>query len=825
MGEVWKARDTRLDRIVAVKVAKANFDHRFEREARAIAALNHPNICQLYDVGPNYLVMELIDGVPLKGAIPAAKALEYAGQILDALDAAHRKGITHRDLKPANILLSKQGIKLLDFGLAKHTGPLTETDATEVKGVTGTGQIVGTLQYMSPEQLQGKPADTRSDIFAFGCVLYELLSGKRAFPGESSASVIAAILERDPAPLDTTSPIRRVVTKCLAKDPDERFQNSRDLKYNLGLAAEQSTPSASARLQWIPWAAAGLFAASTVGLGLFHFNQPKVGASLTKFSVPPPEKTTYRNLAVSPDGSHLAFVAADSDLRRRLWVRPFNSLAAQPLAETEDASFPFWSPDSRFIAYFTNGHIKKIAVSGGPSEIICNNSDNGRGGTWNADGTIIIGAIGGPLSQVPAAGGTPQPLTHLDSSIEPSEHRWPVFLPDGRHFLFVVVSRIANVAGIYIGSLDSKEQTRLLPDVSNVAYSNNHIIFWRAGALMAQRFNPSKFQLEKETTLLADGVTQMGPANLAAFSTSNTGVLVYSSTPGESENQLTWFDKRGNRQVILSQRGLRLGIWLSPDGKQLVEDFSDLKSPRDIWLVELARGISSRFTFDPAPDFYPVWSPDGSKIAFSSNREGSFNLYVKAADGGMKDELLLKTNQTKNATDWSLDGNHLLYFEFGAKTKRDLWVLTMNGADKGKSTVYLQTEFNEHQGTFSPDGKWVAYQSDSSGKDEIYLQPYPASGAKWQISKGGGRLPKWKRDGRELFYVGADRKMMSVPIVTGNAVQIGAPQPLFDTSIGALNTRYAVSNDGQRFLIPIALAGSTSAPATVVLNWTTGMEH
>ena len=500
MGEVWKARDTRLDRTVAIKVSKADFTDRFEREARAVAALNHPNICALDDVGVNYLVMELVDGVPLKGPLPVGRAIEYAGQILDALDAAHRKGITHRDLKPANILVTKQGIKLLDFGLAKQSGgPLKNSEARATESLTGDGQIVGTLQYMSPEKLQGGEANARSDIFGFGCVLYEMLSGKRAFEGASAASVIAAILEREPAPLEVAPPLDRVIRKCLAKDPDQRFQNALDLKYNLTLGMEPRTSINSGPVPWIIMA--GLAAITCATFAVLYFRQSEPEQHLIKFNIVPPDRTTIGQFAVSPDGKRLAFTATGSG-KTQLWVRSFDSLTAQALPGTDDASFPFWSPDSRFIAFFAQQKLKKIEASGGPPQSLCD-ATLGRGGTWSRSGLIVLSPdSGNSLTSVSSLGGSLQPVTTLDRNVE-GAHRWPVFLPAGRHFLYTVRGAKPDSNGIYVGSVGSRDRTKLLSDYSNAVYapsvsSHGHLLFWRSGTLMAQPFNPSQLRVVGE---------------------------------------------------------------------------------------------------------------------------------------------------------------------------------------------------------------------------------------------------------------------------------------------------------------------------------------
>jgi predicted Ser/Thr protein kinase len=536
MGEVWQARDTRLNRTVAIKVGKQQFSQRFEQEARVVAALNHPHICQLYDVGPDYLVMEYIEGAALKGPIPIGKAVEYAGQILEALDAAHRKGISHRDLKPANILLTKQGIKLLDFGLAKQTAPIQETDATQA--LTGQGQILGTLQYMSPEQLQGKATDMRSDLFAFGCVLYEMLTGKRAFAGESAASVIAAILEREPAPLTVAPPLERIVRRSLAKDPDQRFQTARDLKAALTWAMEQPPPSTAAKPHRRWWIAAAILA---IGIGggwaVSYFRQPAADDRVVRLQINPPEGSRFTfgintgGMALSPDGLTAAFVAL-GDGKSRLWVRPLDGTTSRMIAGTEGAANPFWSPDGKSLAFFAGGKLQRVDLTGGAPWVICD-VIQARGGTWGSDGQILFGMATSGLLRVPASGGTPSLLTPLDSSRGVS-HRWPQVIPGGR-FLYFVQGDTPENTGIYVASFAQPGQgVRVLTTETNGLYApggdgKSYLMWVRGGTLVAQQFDPSTFKLAGEAYPLADPV---GPA---------TGVWSCTTTPRQSPSETCGF--------------------------------------------------------------------------------------------------------------------------------------------------------------------------------------------------------------------------------------------------------------------------------------------
>ena len=555
MGEVWKARDTRLDRIVAIKISKQQFSERFEREARAVAALNHPHICQLYDVGPDYLVMEFVDGTPLKGPMPIDKAVEYAGQILEALDAAHRKGITHRDLKPANILVTKQGIKLLDFGLAKQTAPLKEDGATLTQALTSQGEIVGTLQYMAPEQLQGKETDARSDLFSFGCVLYEMLTGKRAFEGGSAASVIAAILEREPAPLTAAPPLDRVVRRALAEDPDQRFQTARDLKAALTWALEQPPPAAGVKTgrRWWWIAAAALVAIGALdGWSIAHFRQPPADERVFRLQIDPPEggRFVFGNfvggIALSPDGRTAAFVATANG-KTGLWVRPLDGTTARLIPGTQGAAYPFWSPDSKSVGFLGAGKLQRVDLAGGAPLTICSTTP-ARGGAWSSDGQIIFGTSASGLFQVPASGGTPAPLTTLDASRGERAHRWPQMLPGGR-FLYEVQSDKPEYKGVYAASLAKPgERVWLLATDTSAVYApgaggKGYLLWLRGTTLFAQEFEPGPLKLGGEPHPTADPVAKIAILGEAHVAASANGVLLYSGS--NLSSQLTWLDRAG----------------------------------------------------------------------------------------------------------------------------------------------------------------------------------------------------------------------------------------------------------------------------------------
>ena len=810
MGEVWKARDTRLHRDVALKVSKSEFTDRFTREARAIAALNHPNICTLYDVGPNYLVMEFVNGAPLKGPLPAEKAVEYASQILDALDAAHRKGITHRDLKPANILVTKQGTKLLDFGLAKQGTGLGPDDIT-VQAVTAEGQISGTLQYMSPEQLHGKPADDRSDIFSFGCVLYEMLSGTRAFQGTSAASVIAAILEREPELLKTTPPLDRVIRRCLAKDPDERFQTARDLKYNLTLAME-TTAVAAPRKTLVPWLVAAGLAIAFIAFALL--NRPAVPPE-TRVDIVTPATTNPGSFALSPDGRKIAYVASGDGVSH-LWVRPLDSTSAQPLPGTEGAFSPFWSPDGKSLGFFADFKLKRIDLGGGQPESLAGVAGLAARGTWSEEGVILFASGLGPLSRVPASGGQAVAATKLGKG--QSYHRAPRFLPGGRQFLFI------NAGGadqaIWLGSLDGAEPRRISAllgtDSAGEYLSPGWLVRVQQNILVAQRFDSGRGQLSGDPIPLAQAVSIDPNTQAGLFSVWHSGTIAWRNGAGGGRRQLIWFNRSGQNLGPLGapdDSNMR-DPSLSPDGKRAAIARGPLVSG-DIFIQEGTR--TSRFTFDPTDERYTIWSPDGARVVFGSSRKGAYDLYQKPADGSGNEEILLQSAESKRPNSWSPDGRFILFDS--DLNNGDLMVLPLTG-DR-KPFRFLSTPFNERQGVFSPDGKWVAYQSDESGRNEIYVRPFAGPGGKWQVSTGGGSSPRWRADGKELYFIAPDLKLMAAAAMAQAATFTpGTPEALFQTHLApaAFTQQYDVSRDG-RFLINTELQEASTEPIHLLLNW------
>jgi serine/threonine protein kinase len=860
MGEVYKAKDTRLNRIVAIKVLpeeladQPELKQRFEREAQVIASLNHRHICILYDVGHHeqidYLVMEYLDGETLaarlrKGPLPAAEALEYAVQTADALDKAHRGGVVHRDVKTSNIMLTKAGVKLLDFGLAKLRQPqapgslsAAPTLPTNVPEPTAKGTILGTLQYMSPEQLDGQEADARSDIFAFGAVLFEMITGRKAFEGKSQASLIAAIVHVDPPPASALQPglpaaLDRTIKKCLAKDPDERWQSAKDLLDELHWIAGEHAPAASSTIAvaprkknrtWVWAASSAILLVITATLAFVHFSEAPSDLAVASFVIPPPEKVSFSTATtfqtISPDGRRLVFGGFAENATRGpqgLWVRRLESLEAQPLPGTEGAGFPFWSPDSRFVGFFAQGKLKRVEASGGPAQILCDAANGG--GSWNSQGDIVFASgFGGPILRVAASGGMPTPVTTLDQAQQETGHGWPYFLPDGRHFLYLALSGQRERWSVKVGSLDSMESTHVLNADSAPAYSSSgYLLFVRQDTLMAQPFDPETLALSGEPSPVMERVSSALGNGGTSFSISENGILT--NRPGlNARTQLMWYDRQGKSIGAVGPVSTYSNPVISPDLRRIAVDRAEGPGvPRDIWIFD-SRGVASRFTFDAAADSDPLWSPDGRVLVFSSSRGGGgVDLYQKDSSGTGKEELLFKSNESKYATSWSTDGTQLM-FQSQAPKPADLWVLPQSG-DR-KPFLFLQSEFRESRGQFSPDGRWVAYDSNESGRDEIYVQPLPPSGGKWQVSTSGGLQPKWRRDGKELFYTTADGKFMAVPIKTTPSFEAGLPALLFEARLAANFPRnnYDVTGDGQRFLV-VALADQAGAPITVTLNW------
>jgi Tol biopolymer transport system component/predicted Ser/Thr protein kinase len=836
MGEVYRARDTRLGRNVAIKVSNAEFSERFAREARSIAALNHPNICTLYDVGPNYLVMEFVEGQSPKGPMPLEEALRLASQIAEALAAAHEKGIVHRDLKPANIMITPAGtVKVLDFGLAKAVEPEPtanpETSPTLTMRATKMGMILGTAAYMSPEQARGQTVDKRADIWAFGVVLYELLTGRGPFADDDIAGTLAAVIHKEPDLTQAPEKVRRLLRRCLEKDPKKRLRDIGDAWELLDVGQAHglsSTGNEPVPQRW-PWIVATVIGVLALALGFLSYRHLTEETRVLKVSVLPPDKATFKATslpAVSPDGRRLAFVAT-TEGKDQLWVRDLDSLAARALTGTEGADDPFWSPDGRTIAFFAGGKLKKIEVAGGPALTLCDIAALGRGGTWSRNDVIVFGVAGGGTFRVPAAGGTATRLTTPDRASGEAAHRFPWFLPDGRHFLYT-----ANISGqektmVYAADLDSTNRKLVLAVNSNAVYTPpGYLLFVRERTLMTQPFDAGKLQTTGDAVPIAEQVDSARVADQNQFSTSQNGVLVYASGGRGGNLQLTWFDRSGKATGTLGAPGVMRFPAISPDGNTVAVDRDDTQTGiYDIWLHDLARGAASRFTFGPTANEFPAWSPDGSHIAFFSLRDGVGRPYQKATSGTARDEVLSRPlGEPPGLTlvsDWSRDGRYIILAVFTPRTKADVWVMPTFG-DR-KPFPYLQTEFTEGNARLSPNGQWLAYTSDETKRNEIYVQTFPTPGGKWQVSTNGGERPVWSRDGKELYFIGADGKMMAVEVKAGAKFEAGLPKPLFDSHFPSGLSRFDVSKDG-RFLMPVQLEQSANAPMTVVVNWTAGLK-
>ncbi len=817
MGEVFRGVDTRLGRSVAVKTSREQFSERFNREARAISSLNHPHICTLYDVGPNYLVMELCEGETLatrlkRGKLSIDDTLRYGQQIADALAAAHAKGITHRDLKPGNIMLGKSGVKVLDFGLAK-----SQEDVT----LTGSRMVMGTPAYMAPEQREGSECDARSDIYSLGLILYEMTSGKRAVQNQISS--LDQLPER----------LQHVIERCLMPNPDDRWQSAQDVKTELEWAAK-SRPTVAGetpRRVRVPWMIAGLATLIAFVLaGLYWRQTPQATASglSTRFLVYPPEKVLLSGSAlptISPDGERLVFGGIESDGKTRLWVRPLSSLTAVPIPGSEGAVSAFWSPDSRSLGFFAGGKLKRSDLNGGPPEILCDASSAARPkGTWNRDEVILFNSEDHRgLYRVPATGGEASPVTALDATRQETIHLWPQFLPDGRHFIYLVQSQQVDKSGIYVGSIDSKDRKRVLNISTNPSYAESpagigHLLFMQGATLMAQAFDTKKLELWGERFPVAEQVL-MSPAyalGLAAFSASRNGVLVYRTLRETTE--LVWFDRQGRRLGTVGEPGNYSVPALSPDENTLAVRRTDTQiGTHDLWLFNLVRGTSSRFTFDPGEETNPTWSPDGTRIAFSSYQKGSYDLYQKAATGAGNAVALMEPNESKIVLTWTPDGRFVLY-----ASGDNRWALPLAGDAK---PILLSGTGSGDGVSVSPNMKWIAYRSAESGRNEVYVESFPPSGSKSQVSTAGGEEPYWRRDGKELFFI-AGKQLMAVDVNSGPVFDKGVPKPLFEVLLEteARRSRYQVAANGQKFLVNLPLEPS-SAPVTVVTNWTTGLKQ
>jgi Tol biopolymer transport system component len=790
--------------------------------------------------------MEFLEGETLtdrlaKGPLPVEQLLRFAIEIADALEKAHRQGIIHRDLKPANVMLTKSGVKLLDFGLAKAVAAVSSNSSmtalpTVAPNLTQAGTILGTFQYMSPEQLEGKEADARSDIFALGSVLYEMATGRKAFEGKSQASLIGSILRDEPAAISVVQPMTppaldRVVKTCLAKDPEDRWQTARDVLLQLkwiqegGSMAGLPAPVAARRKnrERIAWGVAAAFALAAAGLGFVLARRPSQPPRTVRFEIGTPEEVTSVDAPrISPDGRLIAFNAVDSTGKTRIWVRPLNALAARPLAGTDGTTRPFWSFDSRFLGFFADGKLMKMDATGGPAQKICD-AQTGSDGTWSADGVILFdGRATDPIMRVSATGGTPSIAVKPEASRKETTVGWPEFLPDGRHFLYLTTGAKPDDSMYRIGLLDSAESLPLAPAQTLVTYAPpGYLLFVRDKTLVAQAFDLKSRKTKGEPVPLAEHIAT-DSVGLARFSVSRDGTLVYRT--GESGNRLLWVDRAGKDLETLGDPGEYHDPVFSPTADRIAFELDDPRNGKaDIWVRDLARGVNSRFTFSAGNSLAPVWSPDGKRIVFRSGP--GWDLFEKAADGDGQEKLLLHTDEQKVPIDFSRDGRYLAFQSRGRDTRWDIWVLPLFG--DGKPFPFVKTTFAEVLPVLSPDGRYLAYQSNASGRAEVYVQSFPEPGGKWQISTAGGYEPRWRADGRELYYRGDDQKLMAVGIETNPKFAAGMPKALFQSRFETAITRnrYLPSPDGSRFLAVGTLGRESITPTTVALNWFAELGH
>lgn len=851
MGEIFKARDTRLDRMVAIKVLPASMavssdlKARFEREAKAISSLNHPNICTLYDIGSvdgtDFLVMEFLEGETLsdrlkKGAMPLTEVYEIAIEVSDALDKAHRQGLIHRDLKPGNIMLTAEGAKLLDFGLAKLK--LTDSEGKEISQVTqttpltGAGTILGTLQYMAPEQLEGEEADARSDIFSFGVVLYEMITGLKAFEGKSQASLIAGIIGQEPPPVSEVKPMTppgmsRLIKKCIDKNPDNRWQSARDLADELrwisrsGSQAGIPSPVSSKRRfrMRAGWAVAVVATIAALILTGMMFFEEKPNPEVIRFNISSDNGiSNFRWPKISPNGNLVALKGTDSTGSQRIYVRPLNSLEAYPLQGTERAIRAFWSPDSKYLAYFTDNQLMKIPVSGGPPQLVC--EANGFDGCWGNSGIILFdGGREDSIRQVSSTGGVATAATTIDRDKGETSHAWPCFLPDGEHFLYTAISdstsnsawgnlilKVASVSGEVDKELGNVE-TRI-----EYSSSTNHVVFVRKGTLLSQKFDTDKLEFVGEPVPVAQNVA-VSSGSRAFFSVSDNGTLIYMVGNASVNSEMVWVDRKGNAIEKVGENGNYYNPILSPDGTRLAYAQQDLENDqRDIWVRDLRRNVSSRLTFDLAYDDFPVWSPDGSHIYYS-NRNGAVIRIMEVAANGLSEPRVVITPKSDRYYPISISNDgRILYFDAWGNGA-DIWKI--NVTDSSTATKVIASQHNEFGVRLSPDEKYLAYVSNETGTSEVYLWKLTDDGGKWQVSTGGGWNPRWSKDGQELFFRGPSDKFMAVNVnTTGNEPDIGVPEELFER-----RWNYDVTNDGNKFIFVSPLSNQQTNKFVVVINW------
>jgi len=862
MGEVYRARDSKLGREVALKVLPPEFASdtdrmaRFDREARVLASLNHPNIATIYGLEDRAIVMELVEGQTLaeriaRGPMSLEEVLPIALQIIEALDYAHDRGVAHRDLKPANVKITPDGkAKLLDFGLAKAlddepASAPSQDSPTLTSGHTQAGVILGTAAYMSPEQVKGERVGRRADIWAFGVVLCEMLTGKRPFTGDTTADILSSVIRDQPSLDGVPATVRPLIARCLEKNPRQRLQaigEARIALENRENLLPASKTQGTALRHWAGWAVAVVVALASLSL---HFRRQPPAESTLRYTIAPPENSTLGGFAISPDGKLLVMAAAVNG-KQQLWLRPLDALEARPMQATEGALFPFWSPDSRYIGFFAQGKLKKIAAAGGPSQTLCDVAYGG-GGTWNGDGVILFSTSLGAsasLKSIPSAGGAPADV------LKGKTVSYPLFLPGGHRFLYTLNSPSPEARGIYLGSLDGSQSRRILEDASSTLFAPSapggragYLLFIRENTLMAQTFDTSSGKLSGSIFPVAAGVTPSAAlGGLMPVTVSQSGVLLYTGSVGFGSFQMVWYDRAGKLLGPVGAPGLVFTPAISPDEKTIAYGrFGGAgTASADIWLRDLSRGIETRFTADPSGNYAPIWSPGGDSIVWVSGRRGMLNLYKKPANGSGKAEALLPgipaaSLVTTNLApcQWSRDGRFIVYSEAASNGKQNLWVLPAASRDQ-KPFAVLKTQFDDLHGQLSPRSRWMAYASDETGRREVYVRQFPSGEGLWRVSSGGGDQPRWRGDGKVLFYVASDGKMMAVSVRAAPGVdpslEPATPVALFDShmmngpGIGGV-FQYDVTRDGTRFLVVTDRAATTTQPLTVVVNWTRELQN
>jgi len=862
MGEVYRAKDTKLDRQVAIKVLPSALARdperlaRFEREAKVLASLDHPNIGHIYGLvdseDSRALVLALIEGPTLADRIranplPLGEVVGIAKQIIEALEYAHERGVVHRDLKPANVKITPDGVvKVLDFGLAKvlEDEPLPAslgTSPTLTMGHTRTGVILGTAAYMSPEQAVGRTVDRRSDVFSFGAVLFEMLAGKCAFPGATTPDILEAVVKSDPdwsrLPVGTPAYLRRLLERTLAKDRRQRMQaigEARIVLENPEIGGSYLPGTTTASLhhktpRW-SWAVEGVFALAAAAVSFVHFRETQPEPQMVLTAILPPEKSVVTSrgnsgpMALSPDGKRIAFAATGEDGKSQLWIRPLSATAARPVPGSEGGTFPFWSPESRYLAFFAGGKLKKIDTAGGPPVILAD-APNPRGGAWSTSGMIVFAPnnnVGG-LVKISSLGGDSAPVTA--PGLENGNSRAPWFLPDGRHFLFISL-RPPNHVQLLLASLDSSEVKPIAETGSNAVYSEGRLLYLREDILMAQAFDLKALAAMGDAVPIAELIQRaFSPNTIGMFSVSASGLLAYMRGVGDYGLQLTWFDRTGKSLGTIGEPRSFSSIALSPGAKTLVASFYDSLG-MDVWTYDLARGLPARFTFDPARDDFPVWSPDGRSVVFNSVRKGHWDLYRKSADGSGVEELLYSDDREKYPNTWTPDGKSLLFQTLDGKA--DSWVLTMTPESPGaplKAVQFLPGVSSARWAKFSPDGRWVAYYAEESQRGEVYVSPFLHSGSKRQISTNGGTKPRWRQDGKEIFYLSPEGQLMATEVrIGGETVEVGATHALFGGIPLGNGYGYDISADGQRILATVAKDQKSNEPITLVQNWAAGLK-